>query len=156
MLDLVSVLEKFDSGIWHIINKHVYNTKIPKDHAQDMYQEVCIKLMTKLKDFDETKSSLQTYVWNITRNTCMRYTQIYFADASVELDEERVHVDDVHEYNTNDLIGRFPCSKRYKKVIYMTLEGYKQQEIAKELNLSQSTVSRVLSEFKDYLLENAE
>lgn len=154
-LDLETILKEHDQKIWHIIYKSLDTKRIPRDHGQDVYQEVCIKLFKKLGEFDPAKSAITTYVWNVTKNTCMQYIREYFDNNHIEFDEERSSSIDAYEHRVGDLIERFQATPRYKKVIYMTIDGYKQQEIAKELELSQSTVSRVLSEFKDYLLESA-
>lgn len=147
------VLEEYRELVWHIIYRHIKKSKLPRDHDQDMYQEVCIRIMGKLEEFDESVASMRTFLIAIIDTTCMRYVQHYYKHDNEELDEEKACIDTSYEFNVHDMIERFPVSPRYRKVIYKTMEGYKQQEIAKELKLSQSTVSRVLSDFKDYLLE---
>ena len=54
------------------------------------------------------------------------------------------------------IIDDYPTSDFNRKIIYQKLHGYTQQEIAKEFNISQSTVSRILSEFRDYLVDQME
>jgi len=52
-----------------------------------------------------------------------------------------------------NVIEEYEAGEVNKKVIIQKYSGYTQQEIAKDLGISQSKVSRILAEFRDYLIE---
>lgn len=150
------VLSEYERLIHHIINKHVRKHRIPRDHAQDIFQDVCVRLIEELPNYDEDRGALKTYVNSITTTTCMRYTSAYFKSSphDYEIDEDKVAAKNDNERLLRDMIDEYKVPNTHRKIIHRMMDGYKQQEVAAEFEMSQSTVSRILSEFRDYLLES--
>lgn len=153
-MEFEQLLEEYKPFIWHIINEAIRKAGMPSNHADDMFQEACIRLYEKLQTYDPDKSSYKTFVASNTEIACMRYRRAFFLDNPAELFEDTAD----HRVDTDgaamELVNGYQTSKLNRKIIQRKLEGYTQQEIAKEFTLSQSTVSRVLSEFKDYLIDH--
>lgn len=147
------LLEEFGKLIWHIIHSNLRQNRVPIDHAQDIYQEVCIRLMKEMDNYDENMGSKKAFISSIAKTTSMRYSRNYFRVTPLELDEERAGSLYNDERAIREFVDHYPTSKTNRRIIYRAIEGYKQHELAKEFNMSQSTISRILSEFKDYLIE---
>lgn len=152
-MELETVLSEYSRLIWHIINNFIKTNGIPSHHADDIYQEACIRLFTKLKTYEVAKSSMKTFVATNTEIVCVRYRRQYFRhDTPRLMDVENIKSVDGFE-ETYRIIDEYETTELHKKVIYQKLFGYTQQEIAKQFKISQSTVSRILSEFRDHLVE---
>lgn len=151
-MEFEQLLLEYRKLMWHIINEFVKTNRIPFDHADDIFQEASMRLYEKFKTYDPACSGPRTFVANTTNIACLRYRREYFRLAGVELEEEIPA--GVSSYDKMDeIIETYPTTALNRKIIYHKLYGYTQQEIAKEFNISQSTVSRILSAFRDYLTE---
>lgn len=138
--------------MWHIINNFVKSSNMPFSHTDDIFQEACLRLYEKLPTYEPSLSSMKTFVTSNTEIICMRYRRDYFKDTTMELDDNEHPADSPYTAVT-ELVDHYVSTDFNKKIIYQKLYGYTQQEIAKEFDISQSTVSRILNDFKDYLLE---
>jgi RNA polymerase sigma factor (sigma-70 family) len=147
------MLNDYNGLIWYTINHFVKSNGIPFDHTDDIYQEACARLVEVLPKYDNKKSSMKSFVVSNTNVACMRYRRTHFQHATNELkvDQDLAKVD--IEKGVFGVIQNYPSSELNRSVITQKYWGYTQQEIAKECNISQSKVSRILSEFRDYLLE---
>jgi len=147
------LLEEYGKLIWHIIHSNLRQRKVPVDHAQDIYQEVCIRLMSEMDNYDESMGSKKAFISSIAKTTSMRYSRNYFRSTPIELDEDRAGYLYNDERIIREFVDHYPTTKTNRRIIYRAIEGYKQHELAKEFNMSQSTISRILGEFKDYLID---
>ena len=59
-----------------------------KENAADIVQEVFIKVWKKLNNFDEKKSSFKTWIFTITKNTCVDFLRKNKSINFTELDKE--------------------------------------------------------------------
>ncbi len=52
-----------------------YCLRMIEDHfvAEDLTQEIFLKVYRNINDYDWTKASLSTWIYSITRNTCLNY-----------------------------------------------------------------------------------
>ena len=71
---MTTLTEQFDAEqIYKEFHPKVYQYLVNRmgsiEDAEDMAQTVFVKVYTKLDTFDATKSSLSTWIFNITRNT---------------------------------------------------------------------------------------
>lgn len=153
-MEFEQLLEEYKPFIWHIINDAIRKSGMPSNHADDIFQEACIRLYEKLKTYDPDRSSYKTFVASNTEIACMRYRREFFLDNPAELHDDLADEKVDSDGAALELVNGYQTSKINKKIIQRKLEGYTQQEIAKEFTVSQSTVSRVLSEFKDYLIDH--
>jgi RNA polymerase sigma factor (sigma-70 family) len=117
--------------------------------AQDVLQEVMLKIWAKIKTYDAQKASLMTWMMRIARNKAidiyrssayqnsLKQTNLNSpnADASVEMNTDTIGIQELLQKIGED----------YRQVIQLAyLEGHTQAEIAKKLNLPLGTVkSRV-------------
>lgn len=152
-MDIETILTDYRRLMWKIINDFVKTNNIPFDHGDDIFQEACIRLHEKLPTYDKEKSSIRTFVCTATEIACMRYRREHFKAAALSLEEVDVAWIEPGYDKMLQVIEAYKSSDFNKKVITQKFDGYTQQEIAEQLNISQSTVSRILSEFKDYLLD---
>lgn len=61
--------EKIYKEFYPKVYQYLVNRMGSIEDAEDMAQTVFLKVYTKLETFDATKSSLSTWIFNITRNT---------------------------------------------------------------------------------------
>ena len=61
--------EKIYKEFYPKVFQYLVNRMGSVEDAEDMAQTVFVKVFTKLETFDATKSSLSTWIFNITRNT---------------------------------------------------------------------------------------
>lgn len=152
-MTLEQVLNDYGKLMYKIINNFVKANNIPHSHVDDIYQESCIRLFEKLPTYIGTKSSMKTFVSTNTDIACMRYRRAYFREDHLEFDEAIGSGSVVKFEDTTKIIDDYKTAPINKKIIYQKLYGYTQQEIADEFDVSQSKVCRILSEFRDYLVE---
>ncbi|MGN0597029.1 MAG: RNA polymerase sigma factor [Ruminiclostridium sp.] len=68
-MDANEIYEQYSKKIMGYIRSRITSQSI----AEDLHSEVFLKICSKLKDFDETKASVSTWVFTITRNTIIDY-----------------------------------------------------------------------------------
>lgn len=161
MLELVDGIKSGDSGcfehLYHQYAKRVYGVAksfyLSHNDAEEMVQEVFYKLWKNRLNLNP-ELSLQSYIITITRNTVIKFLRSqavrsnYLKEAieQADLSHNSVEVD----YNYAELRGRLDqvidqLSPQRKKVFSMVkLDGYKIDEVAKQLNLSKRTVEHHL------------
>ena len=74
MMKMTNQMDLFDTEkIYREFHPKVYQYLVNRigsiEDAEDMAQTVFLKVFTKLETFDASKSSLSTWIFNITRNT---------------------------------------------------------------------------------------
>lgn len=75
------------------INSRINNTY----EAEDLAQNVFLKVYSKLDDFDSTKSSISTWIYNITKNTLIDYFRTRPRDLHEEIPEYIADTEDTPE-----------------------------------------------------------
>ena len=152
--DVEQLMKDYKNLIWYLINDFTRHNKIPASHRDDIFQEVWLRLVIKLPTYDKNLSAIKTFISSTTNIVCMRYRRDYFSH--MKWDELKKD-DDLEAFSEeqiiHNLIESYPSLKINKDIITYKMQGYTQQEVADKVGLSQPTVSRVLSEFRDYLAE---
>lgn len=130
--------------------------------AEDIVQEVFIKIWNKRKDIDTTKS-FQSYLFTIALNSVRKYFNklaetnqlkhdiiAALSDNSTVFDEQ----DNFEDYlrKLDDLIHQMP-EKRKEIFIGKKLEGKSQKELAKEYEITTKTVEYHITEAMKFLKE---
>ncbi len=133
--------------------------------AEDVVQEVFIKIWDKRKDID-TGKSFQSYVFTIALNSVRKYFNklaaanqlkhdiiASFSENSAKLDEQ----DDFEDYlrHLDTLINRMP-EKRKEIFIGKKLDGKSQKELAEEFGITIKTVEYHITEAMKFLKEEFE
>lgn len=120
------------------------------EQAQDLLQDIFVKIWKNLDAYDATKGRLFTWMLNVARNTAIdalraRKTQ---PNNAIRTDEDNVHIVD-RQHNTEqpnpehigvqEVVGRLrPDRKQLIDLVYFG--GYTHEEAAEELNLPLGTV----------------
>ncbi len=121
-----------------------------EEQAQDLLQDIFVKIWKNLDAYDANKGRLFTWMLNIARNTAIdslrsRKTQPFNA---IRTDEENVHIVDQHHHTEQpnpdhigmkEVIGKLrPDRKQLIDLVYFA--GYTHEEAAEELKLPLGTV----------------
>ncbi|MFA8435077.1 MAG: RNA polymerase sigma-70 factor [Marinifilaceae bacterium] len=125
--------------------KYVQDT----DVASDMVQDAFIKLWKGKEDF-ENENAVKGFLYTVTRNNCLNYIKHnkIVLDYSVQAMESeqffRDHIIEEETYKSiHDAIEVLPSQG--KRVVEMSMRGFKNPEIALRLNISVNTVKSVKS-----------
>lgn len=153
-MDLESILQTHDKLIWYVIQKFISHHKIPYHYKNDLYQEACLLLFKKIGKYDPKIGSLETFIYSFVNIACLEYKKNQIENHYAIADRDEVRSTNILQHE-EQLAVIMEYSKDYftQTVLNMKYQGYTQEEIAETLGVNQSTVSRALSHFKKYLLE---
>ncbi len=147
--------------IWDTFSSQLLNfikSRIPnKEDASDLLQEVFIKIHTQLGSLkDEQK--IEPWVYQISRYTIQDYYRTHYRGVE-KMDEAMeqwpANPDENQAYQQikyccwEPFITKLP--EKYKVVFELSLQGYKQADIAQQLNTSLSNVKMRLQRAKEML-----
>lgn len=130
---------------------HKYKNVIHDYEVEDLYQEVLTHLDVKLNDYDESKASIDTFVYMVTKNKLYNmannkhnYTDTLVGEGTMErLVEERREdytlADKEALEIAFDLIGKH----EHKAALFDLIKGETQQHVAKKYGYSQQNLSKV-------------
>ena len=120
------------------------------EQAQDILQDIFVKIWKNLDAYDASKGRLFTWMLNVSRNTAIDALRARKAQPSgaIRTDEDNVHIVD-RQHNTEqpspdhigiqEIVGRLrPERKQLIDLVYFG--GYTHEEAAEELNLPLGTV----------------
>lgn len=154
--DLISLLKDGDEGAFSYLYDH-YSAALfgiilkiisKEEVAEDVLQEVFVKIYTHIKHYDSSRGRLYTWLLQITRNTAI--------DMVRSKDFKKAHV--IRELNNNvndsasnssaasyDSIGLDKVlsglSEDQRKIVDLSYyKGFTQEEISNELNVPLGTV----------------
>jgi RNA polymerase sigma-70 factor (ECF subfamily) len=135
--------DRYSKALFSIILQIIPNQEI----AEDVLQEVFVKIWQNIKSYDETKGRLYTWMLNIARNQAIDRTRskdfgnrAKTTELSENVYSERLgteaKIDDVGLKKT---LSNLPEENR-KLLELAYFQGYTQEEIAKILNIPLGTV----------------
>src|SRR4030095_3379509 len=137
--------DKYSTAIYGIICKMITTTNI----AEDLFQDVFVKVWKNIEKYDPSKGSLFTWMLQISRNTCIDYFRTsqhkMQLNMSVQVDQHETIAlsNDIH-YNTENIELRglaFKLEHKYRQVIDLVYFcGYSQEEVSQLLNIPLGTV----------------
>ena len=148
-----ALFEKFAPKMLGVCMRYAKNS----DQAEDVLQDGFVKVFTKLSNYSGN-GSLEGWIRRIMVNTCISYLRkknnidlsdedYVFNDAATE-NLENTSVEDIQK-----LIDKLP--EGYKMVFNLfAIEGYKHSEIAKKLEISESTSKSQLFKARKLLQQN--
>ncbi|MFC6858546.1 RNA polymerase sigma factor [Zunongwangia atlantica] len=120
--------------------------------AQDMAQEVFIKVWQYLKDF-RGDSNISTWIYRITVNTCLQELRKK-KNKSLKIEIASNEASEVSEIE-NQFASMYRCidklSAENKSIILLELEGLPQKEIAEVIGINHSAVRTRIHRIKDQL-----
>lgn len=125
-----------------------------RDHKEDLVQEARMMLVEKLPQYDESLSSIETYVRNHTMYACYKYRTelaktIIVGDGGVECIEAH---EDLEIRPFIEQVGI--KDKQEVDMIEYHIKGFNQTQIAEMTGTYQQHVSRVLRKFRRKGLTN--
>lgn len=151
--DIEQILNKYADTIYRV----AYLQMKRRDQADDIFQEVCLKIMNSTKQF-ESEEHLKAWLIRITVNCCKNFWNSAWWK-KVTVDSERVKnlQEDLaenpgQEEFVTDFVRQLP--EKYRIVIHLYYyEDYSQKEIAEMLQIRENTVSSRLHRGRERLKE---
>ncbi len=131
------------------VNGVIYRIVMDEESAEDVLQEVFVKIWHNFTQYDKTKGKLFTWIINIARNRAIDYTRSKnFKNQQKNLDVDKIvsYIDSKKStsFNTDKiglramLTGLKPEQRQILDLVYF--KGYTQAEVADELNIPLGTV----------------
>ncbi|MDQ0360864.1 RNA polymerase sigma factor [Breznakia pachnodae] len=144
MLDCDQILEKFSSTVYKVALSQVKN----KEDANDIFQEVFLRLVRYQKEF-ESDEHIKAWLIRVTINCCKDFFKNRYNSNKQELVVDIPFEDPKHHevfYHVQEL------EEKYKIIIHLFYyEQYSISDIAKILDMNESTVKTRLSRGRDRL-----
>lgn len=122
--------------------------------AEEVLQEVFVKIWKNFNSFDEKRGKLFTWILNIARNSAIDQTRLKGFSRTIQSLENNVHIEEESATllpDTMDLRALTnKLGKEYQEVIDIVyFQGYTHSEAAEELNIQLGTLkTRVRSAIK--------
>jgi RNA polymerase sigma-70 factor, ECF subfamily len=138
--------DNYAAGLFNIIRNIIRN----KDVAEDLLQDVFVKIWKNLDKYQPSKGTLFTWMLQITRNTCIDYLRSKQHFFNMRVSEKGFEHEDVnpvagqvlYNFQNRDLqqIAQ-KLETKYKEVINLVyFYGFSQDEVSKMLNIPVGTV----------------
>lgn len=108
-IELETAYKRYHDSVY----KNIYGKVLHKEIAEDLTSQVFLKIVKNYYRYDESKSSIMTWINRITQNTVIDYYR------SQKKDMEPLNVDDYEQ----DLFVEFDWFKRYEKKMLIQAIG---------------------------------
>jgi len=127
----------------------IYRITDDKEEAEDILQEVFVKIWQKISQYDRSKGKLFTWLINIARNAAIDSTRVKGYNERNKIQSLDNSVRSINkQYNVStqvDHIGLRTMVEKMKPEFRVLIdklyfEGYTQEEAAEELNMPLGTV----------------
>ncbi|GAB3644297.1 RNA polymerase sigma factor [Spirosoma arcticum] len=138
--------DQYSSALYGVVLRIVRD----EEQAQDVLQDIFVKIWKNLDAYDASKGRLFTWMLNVSRNTAIDALRARKAQPSsaIRTDEDNVHIID-RQYNTQqpnpehigvqEIVSQLrPERKQLIDLVYFA--GYTHEEAAEELKLPLGTV----------------
>jgi RNA polymerase sigma-70 factor (family 1) len=135
--------DNYSAALYGVITKMVHN----EEKANDILQDVFIKIWKNIDRLDLNKGSLYTWMLNIARNTTIDFLRSKNERVKIQSTEDNVALIDRNNNNSlntdtlliKELVEKLPTEQ--KEIINLAYYGGRtQEEIAEELNIPLGTV----------------
>lgn len=127
---------------------------------KDLFQEITIQLFKSLPTF-RNQASLNTFIYRIALNTCIRYKYKY------RLGEQKISLDDIEWFKEDDsqikldqkekIEQLYTCIERLnitdKSIVIMYLEDLNYKEISEIAGISENHVAVKMSRIRERLFK---
>lgn len=148
--------DKYKVSMFTLCLRYAYD----HSEAEDFLQEGFIQLFKDLKQYDPEKAPLKAWMNRVFVNKCLqlirkRKSKPYLEDIDDHQQALEFNPEVLHELSRKDLlkiIAQLPSGYRAVFNMYV-VDGYKHSEIAKKLNISESTSKSQLHKAKRFLAE---
>ena len=137
-IQIEEIVEKYSNMIMQIAYQNVFN----KSDAEDISQEVFIKLIKNIQDFDN-EEHMKAWIIRVTINLSKDYNKNFWNKNTIGLDEDLKSFGEEYQDVFKELSKLKP---EYRNIIYLYYyQGYKINEISEILSMNQNTVSSYLT-----------
>jgi len=156
---MVNIMEKLYSQyylkLFSFVNSRIQN----KEDTEDIVSEIFIKIYKHIDTLDSNEK-LTSWIFTITRNSIIdfyRKTNKY--KNNIEYQEELYFTQQEQQSTIRELSNCIEpiinsLTKKYKEPLYLfQINGLKQKEIAKKLNISQSNIKNTIFRGKKQIKE---
>ncbi len=134
-----------------MVYRIAYSMTKKKSDAEDIYQEVFIKLFEKNINFDDEEHE-KAWIIRVTINQCKMLRRKSIFKKEVGLDDNVDCEIKKEEYPVLEYVKKLPI--KYNTVVYLHYyEGYQINEIARILETTEGTVKSQLSRARNLLKE---
>ena len=143
-------VEEFVRKYAELVYRVAYTMLKNKENADDIFQEVFMKLCTENVTFINEEHQ-KAWIIRVTKNKCLDFFKKAENKRNTELDEN-LHAEDTSKENSYVLDEVMKLPDKYRIVIYLFyFEGYKISEISKMLELNESTIKSQLVKARELL-----
>jgi len=159
------VYKTYKREIFKMVKSKVHD----KELAEEITQDIFMRVYNHLNDFDESKSSLKTWIYNIGKRIVIDYWRklkndviIFHCDSFTDKEGNELftytnNINPYTEYNNNELgenihnaINELPIN--CKKIAYLSLiKDLSYNQISKSLNIPIGTVKATVFRAKEML-----
>lgn len=141
---LRALYEKYSGSLLHIISKIIQ----PKELAEELLQDVFVKIWEKIEQYDEDKGRLFTWMVQIARNTAIDKARLKSyqkkdktdsIDIIVNKDELNSELPMIEDVGLKNIVSQMDESHR-ELINYLYFKDYTQKETSEALNIPLGTV----------------
>lgn len=144
-------VEKFVRKYADMVYRVAYTMLKNKDDAEDIFQDVFIKLYTENVKF-LSEEHQKAWIIRVTKNKCLDFFKRSCNKNKSELDEN-IQKEEIED-NSEVLNEVMKLPDKYRIVIYLFYyEGYKISEISSMLEINESTLKSRLVKARELLKE---
>lgn len=141
-----SAVEKYSDMIY----RAAYHALYDRHYAEDITQEVFLKLMRTLPDFESDEHE-KAWLLRVTLNMCYSHNRKEYAHPMTELKDNLGSYD--QEFDDSPVLQAvMELPEKYRTPVYLHyIEGYKVAEISKITGVNQNTVLSLLKRARERL-----
>ena len=133
-----SVVDRYSDMVY----RTAYHALCDRDYAEDITQEVFLKLMQTLPDFESDEHE-KAWLIRVTINMCKTYNRKVYSHPTAELSDNLVKEEKFDAGPVMEAVMELP--EKYRTVVYLHyIEGYKISEICELIGKNQNTVASLL------------
>lgn len=147
--------EKLYNEYFPKIYNYIFYRLMSREDTEELVSEVFLKVVGNLEQFDSEKAQFKTWIYRIAQNTLIDFYRTRKPEAS--LDDENVdwepsvdfeaQLESITSPKRRAIYQALTKLKERERMIiyYRFFEGYTNREIAKLLQMNESTVGTVLN-----------
>ena len=137
-----NLYDKYSGAMFNIILRIVNSNEVAEDVLQDSF----LKIWKNIDSYDESKSTIFTWMLNVCRNTALDVLRKANVRPSIQTDTDNVYVSNLKSVQMNtDSIGlknslKYLTHEQSLVIQAIYFSGLTHEEAAKELNIPLGTV----------------
>lgn len=132
------IYKDYKDKVFAYIRNHVNSIA----DAEDLCEDVFVKIFEKIDTYDETKSRLSTWIYSVTSNTVIDFYRTNHISSEIpeDLSDERSSIEDdyLDQENLEALAGALKelPQEQMDIIVLRYYKGYTLQEVAEKMSLS--------------------